>query len=418
MGVKTRYLNFASGETLSFEVLSNESYIDSTQTAFDLAQQIHDNMVSSTFRIFVLYADETIHYEIPKDDIKVGGSYQENYQNGLRRTLSFTVYNYDGKYTPGVNNFGVGTRLRFEMGANLANGQTVWISKGVFVITSVTTNNTPRGREVQISCGDKFSLYETGGLGTLTSPYEIGVDILIEDVIRTLQLYDIGNGTVIDPKPMIFHSSLRGKKTQCSVSKNMGDNIGSLLLEMATQLSAEMFYNSNGNLVVLPIQTVTNDTNKPLVYSFNAEDGDISQLSFGLDYSRVINRIIVVGNTSTGGVFQAVAVNNDPESPYCYQRIGYHTGAVIRDSAIYSQYLAQERANYELRVQSILKTTVTANVLFNPLLEVNNLIAITDPFFDLLKERFLLQSVSCPLDFSNQMSISFSNLNNLPFTVR
>ena len=63
----------------------------------------------------------------------------------------------------------------------------------------------------------------------------------------------------------------------------------------------------------------------------------------------------------------------------------------------------------------ILKTTTSATVLYNPLLEVNNLVSITDDFLDLMKTRFLLQGISCSLDYSNQMSITVCSLENLPF---
>ena len=417
MAVNTRYINLASGETLSFSVMRNGHYIESAQEAINLIDQIRDNSISSLFRIFILYDDETIKQEIPQEDIKLGGSYSENYQNGQRRTLSFTLYNHSGQYNPDINFLPVGTRLRLEMGTEFLDGTILWITKGIFVVNSITTTDTPQGREVNISCGDKFSLFE-GLSGKLPSAYEVQTGADIKEVLQSLLLMDMGNGVVFDSKEMIYYHSFEDKKTQCSFSKNAGETIGSLILELTTQLSAEIFYNANGNLVVIPNADVVNDDTKPLLCVFNTEEGDISQLSFNIDYNQIINKIIVIGNSSTGGVFEAVALNDNAASPYCYQKIGYRTGNIIHDSVISSQYLAQERADYELRMQMILKTSTTANILFNPLLEVNNLIAITDPFFDLVKERFLLQSISCSLDYSNQMTIVFSNLNNLPFTVR
>jgi hypothetical protein len=80
--------------------------------------------------------------------------------------------------------------------------------------------------------------------------------------------------------------------------------------------------------------------------------------------------------------------------------------------------LAEERAAYELRKILLLKTKVSIDIAYNPLLSVNNLVAITlrQPF--LSQQKFLLQSVSCSLDYGGSMSISFSNINNLPFLMR
>ena len=57
-------------------------------------------------------------------------------------------------------------------------------------------------------------------------------------------------------------------------------------------------------------------------------------------------------------------------------------------------------------------------MLLNPLIEVNNLIEITDNFYGIENEKFLVQSISFSLDYSGTMSISSSNINNLSFTNR
>lgn len=409
------HINLSSGETSVVSASSSGFTFESSNRFVDLAYQIHANMVSPVFRLYVLFDDETINYEIPQEDIKLGGSYSENYQNGQRRTLSFSLYNDSGRYNPDINVFPVGTKIRFDMGAQLLDNSTLWFTKGVFVVNNITPSNTPSGREVSISCGDKFSLFD-GILGRLPSSYEIPANVDIQEVLQSLLTTDPGNGTILDPKPMIYYSQFVGKRTQCSISKSAGDTVASLIAELALQLSAEYFYNSVGNLVFIPQSEVIDDFNKPLLYVF--EDDDISQLSFSLAYTSIVNRVVVIGTSSSGAVYEATSVNDNANSPYCYQRIGYRTGDIIRESGITTKQLAQERADYELRSQSILKTSSTANILFNPLLEVNNLIGISDQFFDLIKERFLLQSISCSLDLSNQMSITFSNINNLPFVVR
>lgn len=279
-------------------------------------------------------------------------------------------------------------------------------------------------REVSVQAGDKFELFD-GATGRLWSTYIIdyGIDIytIIRDILRT----DMGNGCVLDPQDFIYPNIFTGKKTQVRISKNAGDTLGSILTDLATQLSAEIFYNSCGKLVIAPINEVTLDKDKPLLYSFDTQvrevgptdlDGDVSSMSFTFDYNQIINRIVVVGTGVGGGALSAVASNDDPASPLCWKRIGYRTGNIINDSNIYTTSLAQERADYELRKQLILKSSTSTEVFFNPLLEVNNIIAISDKFFELTCEKFLIQSVSCSLDFTGRMNISFTNLNNLPFT--
>jgi len=64
----------------------------------------------------------------------------------------------------------------------------------------------------------------------------------------------------------------------------------------------------------------------------------------------------------------------------------------------------------------VVKTSVSNQALLNPLIEVNNLIEITDSFYGIENEKFLVQSISFSLDYSGTMSISSSNINNLSFT--
>lgn len=410
MSMIIQYANLSSGDVIPFSVQGG-LYIDQNTDIQKLEKSINLNYVTSTFRIYVLYPDETINYEIPPHMIKEGGTYNENYQNGQRRTLSFTLYNQGGEYTPNIYQMWAGTRLRLDVVLEYL-GETVIFTKGYFVITKVSPSLTPEGREVTVTANDKFSWFE-GATGRLTDTYEIPEGNDIEEAIKLIQLTEIGDGSVFDTKTLIFHESLKGKKTQVTITKNAGDTYGDLLLELATQLSAEIFYNSDGYLTVIPTQDVTEDKYKPILYSFDADNGDLTQLNFDYDYSSIVNRIIVIGNSKNGYTPKAIAINNDERSPLCYQRVGYRTGSIINDSNIYSDILAKERAEYELRQKLILKTTSNSTILFNPFLSVNNLITISSDFYELAQEKFLLQSISFNLDTSGQMNISFSNVLNL-----
>ena len=394
-----------------------ETMVEKHPSLNDIRQKIKNNITQSQFRIFILYPDETIKTEIPQEDIQTGGDYSEHYQDGQRRSLSFTLYNEDGKYTPNINVFWANARLRLDVGIKISESTTYWFQKGIFIVSSAVPSISPTGKTVQISASDKFSLFE-GATGTLQGSYEVPINMDIENLIRDILHTNSGDGYLLDSRDFIYHSSFKGKKTQVAISKSTGDNLGSILLEIATQLSAEVYYNEYGNLVFEPTSETTLDQNKPVLYYYYTNLGEIENLSFSLDYTSIVNRVVVIGTTSTGGTFTAEAVNNDPSSPLCYQRIGYRTGDTINDSNIYSYYLAEERAEYELRKQLILESSTSSEVVFNPILKVNGVIAIFDEFTQLNNERFLIQSLSFSLDYSNKMNITFSNLNNLPFVVK
>ena len=414
-------LNLASGDVISVERgREKESSNPSPLSASAALRAAESKCLSPKYRIFILYPDETIKSEISLDDIKTGGTYSENYQDGQRRSLNFSLNDDGGKYLVGVNNLWVGTRLRLDLGVENELGELYWFEKGIFVITKATCSEDSSGaKSTNITAGDKFALFE-GKMGTIGDTLEIPVGSLIEDVIKNILAMDAGNGYPYDSRSIVYHSSFSGKRTQTAISKTSGETYGSVLLELATQLSAEVFYNSHGNLTFVPTSETTGDGDKPLLINAVSEDGDIDSLGFDFDFTSIVNRVIVTGasNSSSAGVCKAVAVNDDPKSPLCYQRIGYRTGSVINDPNISSQQLAKERASYELRKVSILKSSVSFNVAFNPLITVNNLMTVTDSHYGIVKKRFLIQSLSCSFDYSGTMAVSASSLDNIPFLTR
>ena len=91
--MQNNLINLLSGDVLSYSWEKNGQYIDSKINLEDFLENIKENYFAVRYRIFILFDDETINYEIPNEDILLTGSYNENYQNGQRRTLSFSLYN-------------------------------------------------------------------------------------------------------------------------------------------------------------------------------------------------------------------------------------------------------------------------------------------------------------------------------------
>ena len=265
-------------------------------------------------------------------------------------------------------------------------------------------------KRVSLSLSDKYAILE-GKQGTLETTYEIPVDSDIEQAIVGILTLDNGSGYPIDLKPIIYDRVFKGLKMPYTLSKDAGSTLGEMLLEIGTILNAEIYYNSQGNLCVLSINETTLDTQKASLYDYNEEDREYFSSNANYDFENAINEIQIVGDNINNEIFSAMAQNTNPLSPLCIQRIGRRI-EYINDSNIYSDDLAQQRANYELRKYSILKTTINLNVSFNPLLFVNNLITITDSYYKLKRERFLIQSISYTIGNESQMSISCSNIVN------
>lgn len=409
MNYAYRVKDAGSGDVLTYY---NES---SSLIPIDLIKsELSKSLLRPRFRLYWLNDDETIWDILPEEDI-LDGTYNENYQNGQRRNLSITLINETGKYTPSINGLWTNIKFSFEMGLELEDSSVIWFPKGIYTISSISTSHGAGEKTVSIELNDKFSILE-GKAGTFETSYLIDVGNEIESVIDDILKYNKGDGSVIDPKAFIYDSSFKGKKIEAPISKEAGSNFGEILLEIATQLSAEVFYDVEGHLNFVPINYVSDDIDKPIIYQIYDYAGDFNDNNLSFDLNSIINRIVVIGSTVDGGICQAVAVNDDPSSPLCYQRIGYRTESPINDTNITNEVLAQERANYELRNKLILKASASITTMFNPLLLVNNFIGITDEFYGFKQELFLIQSISTNLN-SPTFSVSCTNAKNIPFVV-
>lgn len=383
-------------------------YVD-LQTVIKL---LKEPIIKTTYRLYLLNQDETINREIPQEDIIFSeGSYSENYENGQRRNLSIALNNSDGKYTPSVNNIWINTRFRLDVGISGTYYTDIyWFPRGIFVLGNPSAERGSSDKKINLNLLDKFAYLE-GPVGTLEATYEIPVDTDIKSAIAGILGLDNGMGYPVDCQPFIYDAAFEGQVMPYTLSKDAGSTLGDMILDIAHILNAECFYNNTGNLTFIPINVTSNDTDKPVLWDYSEHEAELFNMSMTYDFENTINSVHVVGDNINNALFYSSADNTNALSPICIQRIGRRI-LYINDTNIFSNKLAKDRAKYELRIRGILSTTSTINVSFNPLLFVDNLITITDSFFDFKREKFLIQSISYNLGTDNQMTLSCSNLTN------
>ena len=401
--IAREYLTTTYGEYLILTSTSNYD-LDALEKALETGKY------EASFRLFLLHPDETINYEIPQEDIILGsGNYNENYQNGQRRNLNINLVNKDGKYTPSINTLWVQHKFRFDIGISFG-GETFWFPRGIFVMGNPSSTHQDSDKQVILTLEDKFALLE-GKMGTLETTYEIPAGTEIKDAIEGILTIDTGAGYPLDLKPIIYDHNFDGIVTPYTLTKDPGSNFGEMILELADMLGAECFYNDLGNLCFIDINETIQDPNKPVIWHYSDQKKEFLDSSTSYDFNNIINEVHVVGDNVNGKIFSAMARNDDPASPICVKRIGRHID-YISDSAIYSDKLAQDRADYELRCKSIVNTSVSISATFNPLIFVDNIITIEDEFYNFKREKFIIQSISYNIGVDNKMTITVSNLTN------
>lgn len=411
MTVDTRALADTYSTTLWSQYGEVLRLVDSSTISMNyLTEVLKRPNYEARYRLFVLNSDETIDYEIPQEDIIINsGNFTENYQNGQRKSVNVSLVNIDGKYTPSINTIWVHNRFRLDIGLQF-DGQIYWFPRGIYVLGNPTASHANSDKQVTLTLVDKFAVLE-GKQGTLEATYEIPVDSDVKQAIIGILTLDNGSGYPIDLKPIIYDQSFEGIKMPYTLSKDAGSTLGEMIIEIGTILNAEVYYNSQGNLCFININETTLDVQKASLWDYSEDNRDYHGASASYDFENAVNEVQVVGDNINNEIFSAYSQNTNPASPLCIARIGRRI-EYINDSNIYSDDLAQQRANYELRKFGILKTTMTVTVSFNPLLFVNNLITITDEYYGLQRARFLIQSISYTLGDQCEMTLTCSNIAN------
>ena len=379
---------------------------------------VKEQAIRPRFRLSLLYPDESFREDISEYLIQGSGSLQIQYAQGQRRSLNFTLNNESGVFTPnGINSkIWVNTKFQLDLGMEMANGDVVWNSAGIFVIGTPQITREDARKIIDIQCYDKFALLDGTLGGTLDATYEIDAGEKIYNIIVDTLLQDNGNGVPIDLKTIFFDPSLINESTVYTLSKSANESYGDMLIELANMIACDIYYNTNGNLVIQSGIKDISQVNKPTLWTF--KDVEYEYLSGHINYSftDVRNRVTVVGANvnSDGGLYIAVSENTNPRSQTRVDLIGIKN-YYLEDSNIYTQTLAQDRADYELNKLSIVQQTVQISSAFMIHLDVNNCIAITDDFFNYFDNRFIIQSISIPLSIHSNMTIDCTNIATLPY---
>lgn len=404
------------GDTINLLNNFNENYL----TRYVLNPGNYEKMINMrtilpVSKLFVLNEDESINYEIPQSDIiKDSVQYSESYQNGSRRTLSFNLVNIKRKdgtypYIPNVNGLWYGTKIMLNIGFNF-QGQDYMFARGIYILNSFTMTYSNTDRNVSFQAIDKFGLFD-GTTGVLDSGYEIPVNTQIDEAIKSILNLSTSDGTTTDIKLCNIDSKFSTFETQQTISINAGQTMANLFEQLGEQMSAEYYYDNNGHLTFVPLDDSLNEHMKPIIWRYTAEHLGQLEFSFGED---VVNVVKVTGsNVNNNQMYQAISKNTNLTSPINIYYIKERYLDPIDSPNVWSDKMAQDLADYNLKLRSILQLKQTVTVPYNPILSVNNIIEITVLDLGMKREQFLINSISYTSG-SPTMNLEIVNLNYLP----
>lgn len=410
-------------------VMSKEKF-----TLKEITEILLSPVLQPRYKIVILYPDESEYMEIDENDIVDGSiSYTNKYQKGERKTLSFTLINYNGKYTPSSNikreRYTSGNKentkstlytdevwgdLKFAFYFGFYHmGKECWFKKGVYCIDSLSGIENDADRTIQFSLSDKFSIL-SGKQGTLLDTYEIPVGSDAIKVINDLFNMPLGNGYIYDYQPIIYDKRFSNFKTQATIRKDSGDTVASIIDDLATQMSANYYYNDYGCFTLEFLDETITDDNKIVCWEYLNKNYDLYNISYNYNFSEAVNVVKVVGDNINNGVYFATAINDDPRSPICVGRIGNRKEPPITNCNVWNDNMARELAIYNLRKKSLIPLELTATVAFNPLLEVDYLCRVEFPNLGFSNDRCVINSISLSTQ-DNSMNLSLTKTEDLDF---
>jgi hypothetical protein len=377
-------------------------------------------VIKPKFKIELLDLYENTIGEITKDiSASNSGSISINYQQGVRRSCSFTLSDTFGKYRPMSNDniFGFNTKFKIYVGLeNIQTGETYWFSQGIFYTTNPTSSHANSNKTVTVNGVDKFGIFTSDtGYNQLEGTYIVPAKSKLYAVVKDILSLELGNGYIIDPKEPHIDAEFINYELPYDIKKSPGSYMGDILIELGNVLGADIFYDTNGILNITSGTTDITYSKQSSIWDFSDVLPEYSNGSVSLNTIDAINIVKVVGNqVNDSEIYIGNAENHNPLSPTAIEKIGrkiyYEESANLPNQA-----RADEYAKYVLNSKSIIQTAIGFSSTLIPHLDVNRVITITDDYYKYEQERFIIQSITMPLDSKTLMSISCNNIASLPY---
>jgi hypothetical protein len=198
-----------------------------------------------------------------------------------------------------------------------------------------------------------------------------------------------------------------------TMTTETGKTLADMILEYATILFADVYYDENGYLRFVARDRSKQDQsvyNKELIWHFTVEEKELLGLELTNAFDKVYNDIIVLGQIIGGKQMKARIQNQDPASDTNVEKIGIKTKPPYESDQYYSNQLCLELAGYYAQIDMAMDRTGTVKALPIYHMDVNKLITLSTPNNKMKREEFLVTGYTLPLNPIGQMSLNVTNL--------
>lgn len=367
------------------------------------------------FRMFLLHENET-----PKQDITQyvldNGTLEKTYQQGQTRSLSINLLNPQEIWNPSPvkGKLFANSKFKLQMGIKI-NEFIYWTDEGIFVCKDPELNNADANKIVSLELFDKFALLDGTISGTTETDYEIPVGTNLYKALRSLLRLPKDNlGNPYDSQRIVFPMKYMNEKVPYTIQKTANNTVGDIIIDLANCLSCDVFYDEKGRLTFRDNLDDLDFHNRNTAWNFKEENSEFGNVTRRDEWSKIKNRYIVKGCNINGMQFKGIADNVNPASAYNINgNFGIHP-EIIEDNLIYSNNLCLQRAKYELKKNLMRNTSVSFDCRYLPHINPNDLVRWSFKEYNYVNQPFVVNSVTIPLNEIEPMSLSITNISELP----
>lgn len=420
----TRYKRYAIVENGEVQYLKTEDgyflysteYLDGYIPQEEIDAAVRSPIGKRYMKMFLLREDETVIKDITPW-INLSGSLEKKNSSGQSRSTNISLNNEEinGKYlwTPTPNTGGLWeyNKIKIISGIMLPN-MLYEVSEGIYMIHEPSISVNGGQHTISLQCYDKFAIIDgtIDGIGDLDTEIPRGTNL--RAALSQLLKLERSSGIPFDLKDIDFPNKYNDEVTPYTVKKTADNSIGSIIQDLTLMISCDANYNDDGRLTVSDTLSDLDYHNRKV--SWNYKEGEFKNPTIKINRSKIKNKVTVVGSNINGRLVKGMVQNTNPLSNYSVNS-GFGVKAIkITDDLLYSEYLCKERARYELKKSMQEYVSVTMQSIYIPHLEPGDIVRWTYEPWGIEQEEFLVNSISIPQNGKDLMSISMTNLKELP----
>ena len=382
----------------------------------EIEQAIRSPINKRFVQVFLLREDETVVKDITPW-VQLSGNIEKKDTSGQSRSASLSLVNekINGEYLwiPKPNQGGLWNYNKIKIVSGIYLYDRIYeVREGVFVLHNPSLEVNAAQHKVTMQCYDKFALLDgtIDGIGDID--YEVARRTPLRDAVTTMLKLERTTGIPFDLKDPIFPTKYSKELSPYTLKKTGENSIGAIMKDLTTMVSCDIKYDDDGRMNVVDTLTDLDAHHRSVVWNFR--EGEFMNPKLQIKRSQIKNKITVIGANINGSLVKATVENTNPMSNYNVNSDFGVKAKKITDDLLYSNYLCEERARYEMKKTMQNYATINLQCIYIPHLEPGDIVRWTYEPWGIEQEEFIVNTVSVPINPKENMSISLTNLAELP----